>query len=106
MSNCLLTIMITNPQKKICNRVFTNSQQLAQTLGYQLALRRLKFYIRQHQATSTSPPNITVNGQSLGNVDKFHYLGRVISQNANIDNEIVVRLAKASAALGRLYDNF
>ena len=34
----------------------------------------------------------------------FPYLGSVISQNANIDNEIVVRLAKASAAFGRLYN--
>ena len=49
-------------------------------------------------------PNITVNGQSLVIVDKFPYLGSIISQNANIDNDVVVRLAKASAAFGRLYD--
>ena len=49
-------------------------------------------------------PNITVDGQSLASVDKFRYLGSIISQNVNIDNEVVVRLAKASAAFGRLYD--
>ena len=49
-------------------------------------------------------PNITVNGQPLANVDKFPYLGSFISQNANIDHEITVRLAKATAAFGRLYD--
>ena len=42
--------------------------------------------------------NITVDGQSLASVDKFRYLGSIISQNVNIDNEVVVRLAKASAA--------
>ena len=60
-----------------------------------------------HQPAPGNPyitPNITVNGQSLANVDKFPYLGSIIPQNANIDNEVVVRLAKANAAFGRLYD--
>ena len=47
-------------------------------------------------------PNITVNCQSLVNVDKFPYLGSVKSQKANIDNEIAGRLA--CTAFGRLYD--
>ena len=60
-----------------------------------------------HQPAPGNPyiaPNITVNGQPLANVDKFPYLGSFISQDANIDHEITVRLAKATAAFGRFYD--
>jgi hypothetical protein len=60
-----------------------------------------------HQPAPGTPyvaPNITVNGQPLANVSKFTYLGSTLSQNANIDNEIFARLAKASAAFGRLHD--
>ena len=69
-----------------------------------LALRRLKVL---HQPAPGNPyiaSNLTVNGQSLINVDKFPYHRNIISQNANIDSEVVVRFAKASAAFGRLYD--
>ena len=47
-------------------------------------------------------PSITVNGQKLKVVDKFTYLGSTLSQNQTIDDEISLRLAKASAAFGRL----
>ena len=58
-----------------------------------------------HQPAPGTPyvaPNITVNGQTLANVDKFVYLGSSLAQNANIDSEVTARIAKASAAFGRL----
>lgn len=60
-----------------------------------------------HQPAPGAPyvaPCIKVNGQALVNVDKFTYLGSTLSQSANIDNEVSARLAKASAAFGRLTD--
>ena len=50
-------------------------------------------------------PNININGQRLNVVDKFTYLGSTLSQNVVIDDEINTRLAKASAAFGRLGQN-
>jgi hypothetical protein len=50
-------------------------------------------------------PNITVNGQKLQAVDKFTYLGSTLSRAVNIDAEINNRVAKASAAFGRLREN-
>ena len=45
---------------------------------------------------------ITVNGQRLQVVDKFTYLGSTMSRVVHIDDEVNARIAKASAAFGRL----
>ena len=47
-------------------------------------------------------PTITVKGQRLQVIDKFTYLGRTLSRVVHIDDEINARIAKASAAFGRL----
>jgi len=47
-------------------------------------------------------PNITVNGESLKNVDRFTYLGSTLSLNTTIDDEVNTRIARASVAYGRL----
>ena len=45
---------------------------------------------------------ITVKGQRLQVVDKFTCLGGTLSRVVNIDDEVNARIAKASAAFGRL----
>ena len=47
-------------------------------------------------------PTITVKGQRLQVVDKFTYLGSTLSGIVHIDDEVNARIAKASAAFGRL----
>ena len=47
-------------------------------------------------------PTITVKGQQLQVVDKFTYLGSTLSKVVHIDDEVNARIAKASAAFGRL----
>ena len=47
-------------------------------------------------------PTITVKRQRLQMVDKFTYLGSILSRVVHIDDEANVRIAKASAAFGRL----
>ena len=46
---------------------------------------------------STSPSTVAV-------VDKFVYLGSTLSRSVNIDEEVVSRIARASATFGRLKD--
>ena len=61
-----------------------------------------------HQPAPGKPytkPDITINGQKLNAVDKFTYLGSTLSRNMTIDDEVNLRLAKASAAFGRLNAN-
>ena len=58
-----------------------------------------------YQLASGKPykePTITVKGQRLQMVDKFTYLGSTLSGVVHIDDEVNARIAKASAAFGRL----
>ena len=59
-----------------------------------------------HQPAPSKPyvePNITINDQRLNAVDKISYLGRTLSTNVVIVDEVNARLAKTSVAFGRLY---
>ena len=47
-------------------------------------------------------PTNTVIGQRLQVVDKFTYLGSTLSRVVHIDDKVNTRIAKASAAFGRL----
>ena len=47
-------------------------------------------------------PTITVKGQQLQVADKFTYLGSTLSRVVHIDDEVNAKIAKASAAFGRL----
>ena len=51
-------------------------------------------------------PTITVKGQCLQVVGKFTYLGSTLSTVVHIDDEVNARIAKASAAFGRLRGSF
>ena len=46
-----------------------------------------------------------MNGQTRKVVDKFTYLGNALSIAVHIDDEVTARIAKASAAFGRLRAN-
>ena len=48
-------------------------------------------------------PTITVKGHRLQVVDKFTYLGSTLSRVVHIDDKVNARIAKASAAFGRLH---
>ena len=52
--------------------------------------------------TARTPPLITAGDTTLKAVDRFCYLGSVLSNTADIDDEVTARLAKASAAFGML----
>ena len=55
--------------------------------------------------TTWHNPRITVRGNALEVVDKFTYLGSVLSKNVTIDNVVYNRLPKASITFGRLSKN-
>ena len=54
---------------------------------------------------SYNEPHISVNGQRFNAVEKFTYLGSTLSRSVTIDDEVNIRIAKASSAFGRLRKN-
>ena len=59
--------------------------------------------LHQHNSTRTQEEDIMVERNKLNSVLEFTYLGRTISSNECIGDEIQRRLAKASASFGRLH---
>ena len=58
--------------------------------------------LQPRPGSSPSKPDVFVNNTALNVVDKFCYIGSVLSQNAEINDDITRRISAASAALGRL----
>ena len=59
-----------------------------------------------HQPAPGKPykePTIPVKGRRLQVIDKFIYLGSTLSRVVHIDDEVNARIAKSSAAFGRLH---
>lgn len=46
-----------------------------------------------------TPTHITVNDQALKSVKQFNYLGRIITEDGWIDQDIANRICKASSRL-------
>lgn len=58
-----------------------------------------------HQPAPGMPyidPAVDVNGACLKNCEKFTYIGSTINQACNIDDEVDLRISKASQSFGRL----
>ncbi|KAL7723952.1 hypothetical protein ACLKA6_002020 [Drosophila palustris] len=47
--------------------------------------------------------HITINGNIVEFVDKFPYLGTIITNNGGVDEDVESRLTKARSAFGRMY---
>ena len=54
------------------------------------------------QGCDTPPPPVVINNTDIKTVSKFCYLGSTISMSGSLDAEVTMRIAKASAAFGRL----
>jgi len=52
--------------------------------------------------STSAQPVIKVEDTSIKAVDKFCYIGSILSSNAVVDDDISARLSKASSAFGRL----
>ena len=67
-----------------------------------ISIKKAEVVYRPAPGKPYKEPTITVKGQALQVVDKFTYLGSTLSRAVHIDDEINARIAKASAAFGRL----
>jgi len=74
----------------------------AKCFGLTVSLKKTKVMLQPRPGSSPPKPDIFVNDTALNVVDKLCYLGSVLSQNAEINDDITRRTGVASAAFGRL----
>ena len=70
--------------------------------GVTISIKKTEVLYQPPPGKIISEPNITVHGSRLNVVQRFTYLGSTLSQNATIDDEVDIRIARASASFGRL----
>ena len=78
--------------------------QACDDFGLTISTAKTEVMHQPAPATAYTEPTITVNGQRLAVADKFVYLSSSLSRAVNIDAEVAYRIARASAAFGRLKD--
>ena len=73
----------------------------AMSFGLTVSIKKTEVLRQLAPNTARPPPNITMDGNALKNVDTFKYLG--INSAANLDDEVLCRISRASQAFGRLH---
>ena len=75
----------------------------AKSFGLTVSIKKTEVLRQLTSNTARPPPNITMDGNALKNVDTFKYLGSRINSAANLDDEVLCRISRASQAFGRLH---
>ena len=75
----------------------------AKSFGLTVSIKKTEVLRQLAPNTARPPPNITMDGNALKNVDTFKYLGSCINSAANLDDEVLCRISRASQAFGRLH---
>jgi hypothetical protein len=70
--------------------------------GLTISIKKTEVLYQPPPGKTFTEPDIMVHGKRLNVVNKFTYLGSTLSQNATIDDEVDIRIARASASFGRL----
>ena len=66
--------------------------------GLTISIKKTEVLYQPPPGKFVSEPNITVHGSQLNVVQRFTYLGSTLSQNDTIDDEVDIRIARASAS--------
>ena len=75
----------------------------ATSFGLTVSIKKTEMLRQLAPNTARPPPNFTMDGNALKNVDTFKYLGSCINSVANLDDEVLCRISRASQAFGRLH---
>ena len=75
----------------------------AKSFGLTVSIKKTEVLRQLAPNTARPPPNITMDGNALKNEDTFKYLGSCINSAANLDDEVLCRISRASQAFGRLH---
>ena len=74
----------------------------ARRFGLIISIKKTEVLYQPASGKIYEPPAVSIDGKQLKAVKTFRYLGSTISNDASLDAEITARIAKATAAFGRL----
>ena len=72
-------------------------------LGLTISIKKTEMLRQLAPNTARPPPNISADGNPLKNVDTFTYLGSCINSTANLVEEILGHISRASQAFWLLH---
>ena len=96
--DCALAALSQEALQRLCNCFAT----AARRFGLTISIKKTEALYQPAPGNMYEPPTITIEGKLLNSVDNFKYLGSIVSNDASMDAEITARIAKATAAFGRL----
>ena len=97
--DCALAACSQEALQRLCDCFAT----AARRFGLTISIKKTEALYQPAPGNMYEPPAITIEGKLLNAVDNFKYLGSIISNDASFDAEITARIAKATAAFGRLF---
>ena len=103
MAKCTLTEeKIQKKKKKKKKKNVDQVSHSCDSYDLTISIKKTEVVYQPAPGKPYKEPVITVKGQRLHVVNKFTYLGSTLSRVVHIDDEVNARIAKASAAFGRL----
>ena len=94
-------VLNTNTEESM-QQTMDEFSTLCDNFGLTISTKKTEVMYQPAPGKPYTEPNIKVKGTTLQTVDKFTYLGSTLSRCVHIDDEVNCRIAKASAAFGRL----
>ena len=70
----------------------TDLEKAAARVGLKISQDKTKVMVIQHKLSDRANNEIKVEGKTIETVDKFKYLGSVISANGNADDDINMKI--------------
>jgi len=83
-------------------QLFVQFAKASSRFGLTVSLKKTELLLQSFDKQKYSAPVIQAGGTVLKSVDRFSYLGSLLSNAVSIDDEASARLAKGIAAFGRL----
>ena len=96
--DCALAADSEEGLQRLCDCFASASRRF----GLTISIKKTEVLYQPARGNANVPPNIYIEGTQLKAVELFKYLGSMVSNDASADAEITARIAKATAAFGRL----